>query len=779
MRGGCCAGRETMSKREFAVIGTGVTRKDGPKKVKGEHQFADDIQLPLMLHGRIKRADIGHGRILAIDTSKAEALPGVKAVLVGAETPIKYGIVPQMPTEYALAYQKVRFHGEPVAAVAAVDAETAEKALDLIEVEYEPLPVYTTPEAALAEGAEKIHEDNRFPGNIAYQADQNFGDVDAAFAASHHVLEKTFRTSYVNHVFMEPHCAVSRFDTNGELYIWSTTQVPHYLHRQLAKVLEMDMNRIHVKVTGVGGGFGGKGEASNNEMISALLARKAGRPVKVAYSRREVFLQHRGRHPIEMKVKIGVDKEGMITGIDYRGTMDGGAYGGWGLVILFYTAAMLHLPYDVKNVRFQGRRVYTNKPTCGAMRGLGGVQPRFALESLLDQIAVEIGMNPYELKKKNAIGQRHETVSGQVVRHSEFRKCLDQAVELSGYREKHGKLPFGKGIGLAGGYYISGTAYTLYMAYKPHSSAMIRVDNESGVTVYCGATDIGQGSDTVLGMMAAEKLGLPFETIQVVSGDTSLAPFDLGTFASRVTVAAGSAVCKAADAILDKLLPVAAIQLGVRPEQLEVRGGKISSIYEKSKEIDFWQAVEKYIDSYGPLTATGDYTPPRRTGEFKGANIGHSPTYGFSAQCTEVDVDTETGEIRVVRVTEAGDCGQPINPVSVEGQVEGSIVMGMGQALFEELKVADDGRLLNPSLHDYKIPTTADLPELKTSFVDSYDPESPFGAKEAGEGPIQPVIPAIFNAVYDAIGVRFTEMPITPEKVLRALEEKRKGEGQS
>jgi CO/xanthine dehydrogenase Mo-binding subunit len=560
-----------MSKHDFAVIGKGVKRKDGPKKVKGEHEFADDIQFPLMLHGRIKRSDIAHGRIVKIDTSRAEALAGVKAVLVGAEAPIKYGIVPQVPTEYALAHQKVRFHGEPVAAVAAVDAETAEKALDLIEIEYEPLPAYTTPEEAMAEGAAKIHEDNRFPGNIAYQADQNFGDVDEALRNSHYVLEKTFRTSYVNHVFMEPHCAVSKFDTNGELFIWSTTQVPHYLHRTLSKVLEMEMNQIHVKVTGVGGGFGGKGETSNNELISALLARKAGRPVKVAYSRKEVFLQHRGRHPIEMKLKVGVDEEGRITAIDYDGIMDGGAYGGWGLVILFYTAAMLHLPYDVKNVRFNARRIYTNKPTCGAMRGLGGVQPRFALESLLDQIAVDIGMNPYDLKKKNAIGLKHTTVSGQQVRHSEFRKCLDQAVDLSGYKEKHGKLPFGKGIGLAGGYYISGTAYTLYMAYKPHSSAMIRVDTEAGVTVYCGATDIGQGSDTVLGMMAAEKFGLPFESIHVVSGDTSLAPFDLGTFASRVTVAAGSGVCKAADIILAKVMPVAAIQLGVRPEQLEAR----------------------------------------------------------------------------------------------------------------------------------------------------------------------------------------------------------------
>ncbi len=765
-----------MAEKGFRVVGTPVARKDAPAKARGEAQYADDIRLPLMLHGAVKRADVGHARILRIDTSRAEALEGVRAVVVGEEAPIPYGIVPQLPTEYALAYRKVRYHGEPVAAVAAVDPETAQKALDLIEVEYEPLPVYTTPGEALAPDAVRIHEDNRFPGNIAYQATQEFGDVDKAFAQAHYVLERTFRTSYVNHVFMEPHSAVARFDTNGELTLWSTTQVPHYLHRTLSKVLEMPMQKIHVKVPRVGGGFGGKGEVSNNELIAALLARKAGRPVKVTYSRKEVFLQHRGRHPIEIRMKIGVDREGRILALEYDGTMDGGAYGGWGVIILFYTAAMLHLPYKIKNVRFRGRRVYTNKPTCGAMRGLGGVQPRFAMESLLDQIAVDLGMSPYELKKKNAIGKTHRTVSGVVVRHSEYRKCLDEVVRRSGYLEKHRKLPFGRGVGLAGGYYISGTAYTLYMSYKPHSTALIRVDTEAGVTVYCGATDIGQGSDMVLGMMAAEKLGVPYDQVHVVSGDTTLAPFDLGSFASRVTVAAGSAVCEAADRILEKLFPVAALRLGCRPEQLAVKDGEIFSVFEEDKRMGFWEAVERYIDSHGPLTATGDYTPPRRTGRFKGANIGHSPTYGFTAQVAEVEVDTETGEVRVVSYHEAGDCGQPINPVSVEGQVEGSIVMGLGQALFEEIRVAEDGRLLNPNLHDYKVPTAADLPEIRTHIVDSYDPESPFGAKESGEGPIQPVIPAILNAIYDAIGIRFTDMPVTPEKVLEALEKKRREE---
>ncbi len=758
-----------MAERTFGVVGTSVVRKDGPGKVKGEARYTDDLQLPLMLHARIKRSELAHARIVKIDTSRAEALPGVKAVVVGAEAPIPYGIVPQVPTETALAVGKVRFAGEPVAAVAAVDAATAERALDLIEVEYEPLPVYLTPAEATAPGAVPLHEKNK-AGNVAYQADQEFGDVDAAFARSHRVLERVFRTSYVNHAFMEPQSALARFDTNGELTLWSTTQVPHYLHRTLSKVLELPMAKIHVQVATVGGGFGGKGEVSNNELIAALLSRKAGRPVKLTYSRKEVFLQHRGRHPIEMRMKIGVAKDGRIEAIEYDGTMDGGAYGGWGIVILFYTAAMLHLPYAVENVRFVGRRIYTNKPTCGAMRGLGGVQPRFAMESLLDELADQLGMSPYELKKRNAIGKTHTTASGVVVRHSEYRQCLDEVVKRSGFEEKRGRLGFGRGVGLAGGYYISGTAYTLYMSYKPHSTALIRVDTESGVTVYCGATDIGQGSDMVLGMMAAEKFGLPFDQVHVSSGDTKLTPFDLGSFASRVTVAAGSAVCQAADRVLAKLKPVAAVHLGCRPEQLAVGPGELYSVFEPEKRLPFWDAVDRYIDAHGPLTATGDYTPPRRTGSFKGANIGHSPTYGFTAHVAEVEVDVETGEIRIPRYWEAGDCGQPINPQSVEGQVEGSIVMALGQALFEEVRLTPGGRLMNPNFHDYKVPTMADVPEIKSHAVDSYDPDSPYGAKEAGEGPIQAVIPAILNAIHDAIGVRFTELPVTPEKVLAALE---------
>ena len=766
--------------RNYTQVGRSVPRVDGPAKVKGEAIYTDDIVLPRMAYAKIKRSPHAHALIKKIDCSKALAMPGVLAAITGDEAPIKWGIVPQAANEVALAVGKVRFWGEGVAAVAAIDEETAEAALDLIDVEYEPLPVLLDPFESLKRAKEvRIHEDA--PENILHAGDQLFGDPDKAFAECTYILEKEFHTSYVNHAFLEPHTALASYDPqSGQLQLWSSTQVPHYLHRQLSNVLEMPMTKIRVTVPAVGGAFGGKGEASSADFCAALLSRKIGRPVRVTYERSEVFATNKGRHPCHMKLKIGLDKDGYIQAVDFDNTMDGGAYSGWGMVVMFYTASMIHLPYKVPNARARVRRVYTNKPTCGAMRGLGGVQPRFAMECMLDEMAEMMGISPYELKMKNAVESGYRSVSNLHVPHTEYKKCLQTAVEKSGYLEKHGKLPFGKGIGLAGGYYISGTAYTLYQSYKPHTTVLIRVDTEGGVTVHCAAADIGQGSNTVIAQMAAEALGVHFEDVHVVSGDTELGTFDLGSFASRLTYASGAAVTEAAKQINDKLFEVAAGMLSCRADQLVVKDGRFYSHFEPKKTIEWEKVVDVYTNSVGTLTGIGHFSPPRLKGidlsrnvRVQGANIGHSPTFGFSCQIWEVDVDLETGKIRVDRVTEAGDCGQAVNPMSVDGQVDGSIMFAMGQALYEEMQLDAEGKMINPSLHDYKVPTAMELPQISTTIVDSYDPTAPFGVKESGEGPVQPTIPAITNAIYDAIGVRFTELPITPEKVLKALKEKK------
>lgn len=758
--------------KEFTEVGRSIRRPDGPAKVKGAVQYTDDITLPRMVYGKLLRSKHAHANILKIDYSKALELDGVLAVITGEDCPIPYGIVPHNANEHALAVGKVRNWGEPVAAVAALTEEIAEKALELIEVEYEVLEALVDPREAVKRDDVRIHEDA--PNNIAYEGVQVYGDPDKALAESDFVLEQEYYSSYVNHGFIEPQSAIADFDVvTGKLHLYATCQVPHYTHQQLAKVLDMPMNRIRITVPLIGGGFGGKGVASQADFCSAILSRKIGRPVKITYERSEVFATNNGRHPCYMKFKMGFDKTGKITAVDFTNLMDGGAYAGWGIVVLFYTASMVHIPYMVPNVRFDGKRIYTNKPTCGAHRGLGGVQPRFAMEQMLDQAASHFGMDPYEIRMLNAAESGYTAMSKMYIPHTEYKKCLTECVEKSGYQEKHGKMPFGKGIGLSGGYYISGTSYTLYLSYKPHTVATIKVDEENDVTVFCGATDIGQGVDMVMAQMAAETLGVKTEDVKVVPRDTQLSTFDLGTFASRLTFATGWAIRQAAEKINDELRPMAATFLGCRGDEIGVQGGEFYNIFKKKQRVPWRDVVTRYIEANGPLTMTGQFTPPRRKGIQQGGNIGHSPTFGFSAQIAEVDVDLETGKVNVVKITEAGDCGVAINPQSVEGQVHGSIQMGMGQALYEEMKIAPDGRFINPSLHDYKIPTAMDMPEIDANIVEAYDPSAPYGAKESGEGPIQPTIPAIFNAVYDAIGVRFTEMPLTPEKVLNAIKEQK------
>ena len=758
--------------REYTEVGRSIPRLDGPAKVTGKLQYTDDLSLPRMVYAKILRSPHAHAIIKNIDFSKALELDGVLDVLQGSDFPIDYGIVAHSANEQVLARDKVRMWGEPVAAVCAMTEEIAEKALELIEVEYELLPVVVDgreSEKFANESGILIHEDK--PGNIAHQGTQQYGDVDAIIAESDFVVENEFYSSQYTHAFIEPQAALADFDVHrNKLHLYATCQVPHYTHQQLAKVLEMPMKDIRITVPLLGGGFGGKGVASCADFITSKFSSRLGRPVKCAYERSEVFATHQGRHACYMKFKIGFDKEGKITAVDFNNLMVGGAYMSWGVVVLFYTASMAHLPYITPAMKFAGKRVYTNTNTCGAHRGLGGSQPRFAMEILMDMAAEKLGMTPLQIRLLNAIDSGHTCRSMMYVPHCEYKKTLQTAADNCDFEAKYGKLPFGKGIGISGGYYITGTSYTLYLSYKPHTVANVKIEGENNVVLFCGATDIGQGCDMVMAQMAAETLGIRSEDVKVVSRDTMLATFDLGTFASRVTYATGWAIRRACEAANQLLFPVAAALMGCRGQEVGVKDYQFYSIYEKKrKNVDWHEVVEQYISSNGPLTTTGQFTPPRRKGIQQGGNIGHSPTFGFTTQIAEVEVDLYTGLVKVIKITEAGDLGQPINPMSCEGQVHGSIQMGLGNALLEEMRYAEDGRLLNPSFHDYKLCGTIDMPEVEATIVESFDPSSPYGAKESGEGPIQPTPPAIFNAVYDAIGYRCTEQPLTQEKVLNYL----------
>lgn len=757
---------------DFSLVGKRLPMVDAPEKVTGAGLYTDDLVLPGMLVGKILHSPHAHARIRRIDTSKAEALPGVKAVVSGREFPNKYGILPIGHDETVFATDKVRYIGDNVAGVAATSEGVAEQALELIEVEYEPLPAYFDPEETMKAESNWIHDDK--PRNIEKEYHHNFGNVEEGLAQAEVILSERFVCSEVTHAALEPHSTLARYEGEGYLTVWSSTQVPYYLHRTLSHVLELPMSQVRVIKPLVGGGFGGKSEVIQLEVAAACLSRKAGLPVKVTYTREEVFYAHRGR-PIQIiELTMGGRSDGTITAVKARIIQDGGAYCGYGPVSILYSGALLGAMYDIRNMQFDGYRVLTNKPACGAMRGHGTVNTRFAFESLLDMMADRLNLDPAELRQRNLLKPPCITVNQLRVTSYGYPECLRQVVEKSGWREKKGKLPFGKGIGIAGSHYVSGAANPIIRSQMPHTTVNIKADRDGVVTIYSGAAEIGQGSDTMQVQLVAEELGIEMKRVKLVAADTELTPVDLGSYSSRVTFMAGNACLEAARALKKKILAVAAQKWGVAPEMLEASADRIWLRNGVEKSMTFDEAVAAALEHHGELIASGSYAPPAeaRGGKFKGAGVGPSPAYSYSAQVAEVSVDPETGQVTVERITAAHDCGRAINPTNVEGQVIGSVWMGLGQALQEEM-LWNRGRLMNPSLLEYKSASTLESPEIVPILVESIDPEGPLGAKEAGEGSLAAVIPAVANAIYDAVGVRLTNPPFTPEKILRALREKR------
>lgn len=758
--------------REFQWIGKPMLRVDGVAKVTGAAQYTDDMRLPGMLVGKILRSPHAHARIRSIDTSRAEALPGVKAVATGKDAPVRYGILPVSEDEFPLAVDKVRYIGDEVAAVAALDEATAVRALSLIEVDYEVLPAIFDPHEALVREDVKIHEETR-KANIERRATLSFGDVEAGFLAADYVREDTFFKGAVTHAPLETQSALAQF-RDGRLTLWSSTQVPHYLHRYLAKVLGIPAEQIRVIKPHLGGGFGGKGEPLPLEFTACILARKAGRPVKITYTREEVFLTHRGRHPMHMKLKTGVKKDGSITALHFECLLDGGAYGSYGIVTLYYSGQLLAGPYAIPAYRFEGARVHTNKPACGAQRGHGGVQPRYAFEVHLDRIATDLGIDPLEMRLKNAVEPNTRTVNELRITSCGFRDCLERSSNALSWTERRGKLPRGRGVGIAGGFYICGAAVPIYYNSMPHSNVRIEADRSGRVTVFCGASDIGQGSDTMLALVAAETIGVSPESVRVVSADTDTTPVDLGSYSSRVTFMAGNACRAAAEEVRNRVLSAVAEMNEVPIDQLEILNGVVEAPGYLVRTLSFQEAVALAEAGGGPVCGSGGYTPPKLAGKYRGGGVGPSPAYSFGAHAAEVEVDEETGDVKVIRLAAAHDLGRTLNPPAAEGQVEGAAVMGLGETLLEDHGFLDSGQHANPSLLEYKVPTALDVPDIEPFLVESVDPEGPFGAKEVGEGSLHPSIPAIVNAIYDAVGVWLHEVPITPEAVLKALRKKEK-----
>ncbi len=762
--------------RDFRVVGTPRIKVDAVSKVTGKTLFADDIQLPRMLFGKLLRSTQAHALIKSIDTTRAESAPGVKAVITGKDLPTPFGILPVSQDEHTLCPEVVRFVGDPVAAVAATSEDEATAAVDLIDVSYEPLESISSIDKALSTDDPQLH-DYADRGNIHKLISLEFGDVEENFDKAYHVREDIFFYEGSTHLPMEQHCAVADWSADGKLTLWSATQTPHYVHRALAKVLELAPSHIRVIACPNGGAFGGKSDPFNHEIAAAKLAMVTGRPVKITLTREEVFYCHRGRHPVLMWAKTGVDKTGKIKAMHFRTCLDGGAYGSYGVASTYYTGALQTVTYEVERYKFQGARVFTNKPPCGPKRGHGTPQPRFALEIQLDKIAEDLGIDPAELRLRHLQPPDSVTSNWLKIGTIGLGECIEKVVEGSGWKQHYRQLPHGKGVGLACSSYICGAGLPIYWNDMPQSGVQLKCDRGGGVTLFCGSIDIGQGSDSILAYIAAEILGIEPEDIRIVTADTDLTPVDLGSYSSRVTLMTGNAAVQAAERAHDIIAVHAARKLEIPLDRISFADRRVYDAEKPKHGLTFAEAVQLAEAKQGTVGSIGSYTPPRGPGRYKGSGVGPSPAYSYSAAIAEVDVDVGTGIVTVPKIWIGHDIGQSINPVTVMGQVEGSVYMGLGEALMEEMVYRGNRNVVHkiPSMLEYKSPTTLEMCDVVTYLVEDPDPNGPFGAKEAGQGPLLPVMPAIANAVYDAVGVRVDEVPITPEKVLRALKAKEKG----
>lgn len=757
------------------MVGVRQPLVDGVEKVTGRAQYTADLAATGALVGAILRSPVAHGEIRRIDATRARAMPGVRAVVTGSDCDLAYGVIPIAQNEYPLARERVRYRGEPIAAVAADDAATAQAALAAIVIDIAPLPAYFDARAARTEGALLLHPDKA--GNIEREVEQEFGAVDAGFAAADLVSEEQYHYAEVTHAMMEPNAALADYDPErGQLTLHSVTQVPYYVHLALARCLRMDESRIRVIKPFVGGGFGHRTETLNFEVIAALLARAAGGTVRLDLTREECFLTHRGRPETDVRLKIGLTRAGVITAVECDVVQRGGAYAGYGLVTILYAGALLHALYQVPASRYHGQRVYSNTPPNGAMRGHGSVDVRHAFESLLDRMAGDLGLDPFAVRRANLLTVPHRTPNDLQVNSCGLAQCLDIVERASGWHERRGRLGRGRGLGMACSHYVSGSAKPVHWTGEPHAVVNLKLDFDGGITLLTGAADIGQGSSTLLAQVVGETLQLGLDRLRVVANDSAVTPKDNGSYSSRVSFMVGNAALAAALELKRVLVAAAARKLEVSAEDVECRGESFH-VTGTDRALGYKEVVAAALEDTGTLTVKGVWSTPRATqgGKFKGAAVGTSAGFSYSAQVVEVSVDEDTGMVTVERVWVAHDCGCAINPLAVEGQVQGSVWMGMGQALCEETQY-HEGLPLRANFLDYRIPTIIESPPIETFIVEALDPNGPFGAKEAGEGSLSGFLPALTNAICDATGLRLAELPASPDRVLDALTARRRAE---
>jgi len=756
------------------MVGKRAPLIDGIEKVTGKAKYTADLSQAGALVGRIYRSPFSHAEIISVNIDEALKLPGVVSIITGDECDVPFGILPIAQNEFPLSRGKVRYRGEPVAAIAAVDEKTAERALSLITMDVHELESYDHPEKALAENAAQLFDDR--PGNLEREVHHEFGDVDRGFKNADLTQKAHFDCAEVTHVHMEPHAALAEYDVERDrITLQSVTQVPFYVHLRVAQCLNIDTSKVHVIKPFIGGGFGARTETLNFEIITCLLARAAGGKVRMKLTREETFLTHRGRPHTLVDLEIGMRNDGRITACQCRVQQTGGAYAGYGIVTILYAGSLLNAIYDIPAVKYDGYRVYTNTPACGAMRGHGTVDVRHAFESLLDQMAHQLGLDPFEVRRKNLLSAPMETINGLKVTSYGLPNCLNWAEQASGWKMRRGKLPNGKGLGLACSHYVSGAAKPVHWTGEPHAVINLKLDFDGGITILTGAADIGQGSSTILAQVVGEVLGVDFSRLTVIANDSRITPKDNGSYSSRVTFMVGNAALQAAENLKTILIKAAAKRLDASPEDIECLGEIYRVAGGQGSDISFNDVVTEALVGTGTITTKGTFTVPRefQGGKYRGAGVGPSMAYSYSAVACEVSVDEITGQVTVDHVWAAHDCGYALNPLSVEGQVQGAVWMGLGQALSEETLYIN-GLPFAANMLDYRVPTINGSPPIDVKIVESMDPNGPFGAKEASEGALAAIIPAIANAIFDATGVRIQNTPFTPDRVLMAMDKQAK-----
>lgn len=755
-----------------SIVGRSLPRVDGIEKATGQAKYVDDLDLAGMLHGKILRSPLSHARIIRIDTQKAEKLPGVKGIVTANDTlKIPFSFPPHLKDKYPLEFEKVRCIGDEIAAVAAVDKDIAEEAIGLIDVEFEELTSVFDPIEAMKPGAPEVHEGTR--NNISRKIEWEYGNVQKGFEESDYVFENRFTTSRPTHCSLEPHGALAYVDNTGKLTIWMTVQNPHTVKEELANLLGLASHQVRVIKPPIGGAFGARIMMDPLDVICAHLALKCGKPVKIINSRKEEFYASRGRLPMIIDLKTGVTKDGKIVSREATVIADKGAYNSHGPRVLGYAGKALFSLYNMPHTKFTGLTVYTNNPYSGAFRGFGNPQVTFASECQLDMIAESLKIDPIEFRLKNVVKSGDVAPTGAKITSCGIEECFLRSARLSGWKERQVERKKNRGFGVACMIHSSGAKG--FFGDSNLSDSFVKMNPDGSVVIYSGASDLGQGSDTALTQIVAEELGVNFEKVKIVSADTDTTPVDYGSFGTRVTFAAGNAVKMAANVVKKQIFEVAAELLEAHEDDLVAHGGVVHVMFHPGRSLPIEKiARTAYYDMGKPLSGRGFYNGPDSPSPDVTTYFGNtSPAYCFAAQVAEVEVDPETGSVKILNFVAAHDLGRAINPMAAEGQVEGGVVQGIGYALMEDL-VCNKGVVLNPNFSDYKVLKAPDVPPIEPILVESNDPNGPFGAKGVAEPALVPTAPAIANAIYDAIGVRITDLPITPEKIIRALREKRK-----